>query len=119
MYKAYVVPKDDSKKEKAKAWVKNRFIDIRCFWEENKEEIVALTPVVIGGVTVLVKVFAKRNSLNAEKRLKERFIWDPKLGHYWEIRKKLTAEQSLEIERRRATGENMGQILMTMGVLKY
>lgn len=119
MNKVYVVPKNDSKWEKGKAWVKNRYIDIRCFWDENKEEIVTLTPVVIGGVTVLVKVFAKRNSLNAEKRLKELFVWDPKLGKYWELRKKLSAVQSLELERRRNAGEGMGEILASMKVLKY
>lgn len=119
MNKTYVVPKDDSKKEKAKAWLKNRYIDVRCFWEENKQEIVTLVPVIISGTVVMVKVFAKRNSLNAEKRLKELFVWDPKLGRYWEIKRKLSAVQALELERRRNAGEGMGEILASMKVLKY
>ena len=119
MYKAYVVPKNDSKWEKTKAWVKNRCIDIQCFWDENKQEIVTLTPVVIGGFTVMVRVFTKHHTVNAEKRLKELFIYDPKLGKYWELKKKLSAAQSLELERRRSYGEGMGEILASMRVLKY
>ena len=118
MVKVYVVPKDNSKKEKLKAWCKNRKTDIQCFWAENKEEIVALTPVVIGGVTVLAKAISKHNAIRAEQILKDRKIYDPRMGHYYELRKKPTDWQWTEIDKRYKNGEGYGQILKDMGLLK-
>lgn len=119
MFKPYVVPKDNSFLAKAEAWVKNRAIDIGYLWTENKDEIVKITPVVVGGVVFLVKTITRHNHLAAEKRLKDLYIYDPKLRRYWELRKKLSAGQALELERRRNAGEDMGKILMSMRVLKY
>lgn len=118
MIKVYAVPKDDSVKEKTKAWLHNRWIDARCFWEENKDTIIKLTPVVVGGATVMVRVIGRRMNLATEQKMKDRYVWDPKLGHYWEIRKKLSNAQWAEIERRKESGEAMGQILASMKVLK-
>ena len=118
MMKVHVVPEDNSKKAKAKAWVKNRLVDIRCFWPENKEAIVTLTPVVVGGVTVLARVIGKHNRLVQETKLKELYVWDPKLGMYYQLRKKMTNEQRLELDRRKNAGESIGNILASMKVLK-
>ena len=118
MVKVYVVPKDNSKKERFKAWCKNRKTDVQCFWDENKEAIVALTPVVIGGVTVLAKSISKHNAIKAEQFLKERKIYDPRMGHYYELKRKPTPIQWTEIDERFRNGEGYGQILKDMGLLK-
>lgn len=118
MLKVYVVPKDDSRKEKAKCWVKNRITDIRCFWADNKETIVTLVPVVVGGVTVLARVIGKQARINQERDLKELYVWDPKLGMYYQLRKKMTNAQRLELDRRKEQGESIGNILASMKVLK-
>lgn len=118
MLKVYVVPKDDSKKEKAKCWIKNRITDVRCFWADNKETIVTLVPVVVGGVTVLARVIGKQARIKQEKNLKELYVWDPKLGMYYQLRKKMTNAQRLELDRRKEAGESIGNILASMKVLK-
>jgi putative protein kinase ArgK-like GTPase of G3E family len=118
MVKVYVIPKDDSKKEKAKAWLQNRWTDAKCFWAENKHTIEILTPVVIGGMTVMVKAISRHNKLTQEKSLKELFVWDPKLGLYYQLRKAMTNSQRLELERRKEAGESIGQILASMKLLK-
>lgn len=118
MVKIYVVPKDDSFKEKAKAWVKNRKTDVECFWAENKEAIVTLTPVVVGGLTLVGKAIGKHNAIKAEQMLKDRKIYDPRMGHYYTMRKKPTDWQWTEIDRRFRSGEGYGDILKDMGLLK-
>lgn len=117
MLKVYVVPRDNSFKEKAKAWVKNRKTDVECFWDENKEAIVALTPVVIGGLTVAGRAISRHNKIKAEQLLKDRKIYDPRMGHYYTLKRKPTNWQWTEIDRRFRDGEGYGQILKDMNLL--
>ena len=112
------VPKDNSKKERAKAWIKNRYEDAKCFWAENKDVILTLAPVVVGGVTVMAKVVRKQQAIYQEKKLKDRYVWDAKLGHYWLTNRKLNNAEWTEIERRKNEGESLGEILASMKVLK-
>ena len=121
MEEIYAVPKDDESRKKkpgVKEWIKDKLHKGKCFWDENKEPIIALTPVVIGGITFLVKTISKHARINAEKDLKELYIYDPKLRLYWQLKRKLTTAQHLELERRKAEGESMGNILASMRVLK-
>ena len=118
MPKIYVVPEDNSVKAKVKAWCKNRKTDVECFWAENKETIVTLAPVVVGGVTVVANAISKHNKIKAETMLKERKIYDPRMGHYYELRKKPTQIQWSEIDERFRNGEGYGSILKDMGLLK-
>lgn len=118
MFKVYVVPEDDSKKAKAKAWVKNRVTDAQCWCSENKELIAVLAPGIIGAVTFGIKAISKHNNIMRQQDLKEKYVYDTSLGHYWELKRKLSNSQWSEIERRRNSGESLGQILASMGVLK-
>lgn len=116
--KVYVVPENDTKRAKTKAWFKNRMVDMSCWWDENKDVVSVVAPVVIGGLTVGAKVIGKYVNLGKEQALKDRYVYDTSLGHYWELRKKLTNAEWTEIERRRNAGEKLGSILENMKVLK-
>lgn len=116
--RVYVVPENDKRTSKFKAWVKNRWTDVSCWCSEHKTEIMVVAPVVIGGIATTAKIVGKSVNLNKEQNLKEKFVYDTSLGHYWELRQKLTNSQWTEIERRRANGETLGQILNDMKVLK-
>ena len=118
MIEIITVPKDNSKKERFKCWWKNKVQKAKCFWAENKEVIVTLTPVVIGGITLLARVVTKQQKIYQEQTLKDRYVWDPKLGHYWLTNRKLSNTEWTEIERRKNAGESMGNILASMKVLK-
>lgn len=118
MTKIYVVPKDDSKKEKARAWLKNKKTDAEVWWEENKEIFAVIAPAALGAAAWGFRVLGKRANLRKEQILKDKFVYDTSLGHYWELKKKLTNEQWVEIENRRRNGESLGNILARMGVLK-
>lgn len=114
----YVVPKDGSKKEKARAWWKNTRNKAETWWAENKEIVSVVAPAALGAAAWGFRVLGKRANLRKEQTLKDKFVYDTSLGHYWELKKKLTNEQWVEIENRRRNGESLGNILARMGVLK-
>lgn len=116
--KIYSVPENNSFRAKAKAWIKNRITDAKDIWDNNRAEILVLAPVVIGAVTAGTKAIGKHINLNKQENLKERYIYDTSLGHYWELKRKLSNDQWLEIEHRRRNGEILGDILESMRVLK-
>lgn len=87
-----------------------------CF--DNKEEILLAIPAICGLLYKGSKTIGKRVNLAEEKRLKENYVYDRSLGHYWELRRKLTNSEWAEIERRKRNGEKLADILSSMRVLK-
>ena len=106
------------KKKKFKAKAKDNFQKGVKWIEDNKEAILVATPFVIAGGNKLVKFTAKQINLRSEEKVKELFCYDRSLGHYWELRRKLTNKEWLEIDRRKANGERLADILAEMRVLK-
>ena len=53
-----------------------------------------------------------------EEQLKTKMIYDPSRGFYYELKKKLSNAQRIEIARRRNQGEDLARILLDMNVLK-
>lgn len=92
---------------KAVAWVKR-----------NPELTIAAIPVVAGAVKFAGKNLIKRANTREAERVKQEYCYDPSLGHYWELKRKLSNQEWLRIERRRKDGEKLGDILSSMNVLK-
>lgn len=85
---------------------------------KNKEAVITLTPVIIGGVTTVSKVVGKRINLHKQENLKDLYCYDRSLGHYWRLRRELTNKEWLEIDQRKKNGERLSDILEQMKVLK-
>lgn len=85
---------------------------------KNKEAVITLTPVIIGGVTTVSKVVGKRINLRKQENLKDLYCYDRSLGHYWRLRRELTNKEWLEIDQRKKNGERLSDILEQMKVLK-
>ena len=85
---------------------------------KNKETVVTLTPVIIGGITTISKVVGKRVNLRKQENLKDLYCYDRSLGHYWRLRRELTNNEWLEIDQRKKNGERLSDILAEMKVLK-
>jgi hypothetical protein len=90
-----------------------------CEWfERNKEAIIVVTPIVIGGVTTIVKTIGKRVNLNKEESIKNLYCYDRSLGHYWRLKRELSNKEWLEIDQRKKSGERLADILSELRVLK-
>ena len=118
MLRVHVAHKDDSKKEKLKAKVHNKIVDFQCWWDENKQDVIALTPVAVGGLVAGFKFGNKLLKSHQEKYMREHAIWDPKQMHWWILKKKPTSWQWSEIDRRKNAGEPVADILRSLGMLK-
>lgn len=88
-------------------------------WYHKNKSWVA--PVISIGLTVtpfIVRFATKRTNLMKEQQLKDLYIYDRSHGHYWELRRKLSTRELLEIDRRKDKGESLVDILESMRVLK-
>lgn len=85
---------------------------------ENKEMVMFFTPAIVATVTTGIKVIGKHNNLNKEKELKELYIYDRSLGHYWKLKRELTNSELVKIDKRKQQGERMADILSELKVLK-
>lgn len=113
---------DDFRKEQKKREFKDKFISKinsgKEFIVRNKETIITLTPVIIGGITTVSKVVNKHINLRKEENLKDLYCYDRSLGHYWKLKRELTNDEWLEIDKRKKNGERLSDILDELKVLK-
>ena len=77
-----------------------------------------IVPVAIGGLTKIGKSMVRSRNLRKEEHLKEEFVYDRSLGHYWALKRRLSNKEWLEIEARRKNGERLSDILADLKVLK-
>lgn len=98
--------------------VNEKFQEVKGWCVRNKEAIIVLTPVVVGGITTVVKVVGKRANLHKEESIKNLYCYDRSLGHYWRLRRELSNREWLEIDQRKKNGERLADILDELKVLK-
>lgn len=117
--KIYVVPDpNETKFQRFKREAKAKCQEFGDWFNRNKEAVLILTPVVIGGVTTVCKVVGKRISLHKEEAVKNLYCYDRSLGHYWRLRRELSNKEWLEIDQRKKNGERLSDILAELKVLK-
>lgn len=117
--KIYVVPDpNETKLQYLKRRASAKFDACREWVSRNKEAVMVLTPVVIGGLTTIVKVVGKRSNLRKEEAVKNLYCYDRSLGHYWALRRELSNREWLEIDQRKKNGERLSDILAELKVLK-
>lgn len=117
-----VVTFEDFRNESKKRAIKEKFSQLIQNGKEwlfrNKEAVFTLTPIVITGVTTVVRVVGKRVNLGKQEDIKNLYCYDRSLGHYWRLRRELSNKEWLEIDRRKKDGERLSDILSDMRVLK-
>ena len=118
--KNYVIIDNRTRKEKFddfKFKVKSKVRNLSDWLKQNPEVLVVLIPVVTKGSIFLVKTISKNVTLNKQKNLKELYCYDRSLGHYWKLRRELSNQEWVEIDRRKRTGEKLSDILESLKVL--
>lgn len=117
--KTYELPDpEETKIHQLKRKAKEKLQDAGEWFNRNKETILVLTPIVIGGVTTIVKVVGKRINLHKQESVKNLYCYDRSLGHYWALRRELSNKEWLEIDKRKKNGERLSDVLEELKVLK-
>lgn len=104
--------------ENAKRTTKAKVEKTLRWLEDNPEVVIVLAPIVLGGTFQLAKLGVRRHNLSLETNHREKYVYDRSLGHYWELRRKLSNNEWVAIETRRRRGESLGKILGDMKVLR-
>ena len=110
--------KDEAKRREIKAKVNAKLQKGKDWVVKYKDEIVTITPIVIGGVATVVKVVNRRINLRKQEQLHDLYCYDRSLGHYWRLKRELSNNEWLEIDRRKKNGERLSDVLSDMKVLK-
>lgn len=84
----------------------------------NRDVLITVVPITVGGIATVTKAAAKRRNLRKEESLKNLYCYDRSLGHYWRLRRTLSNKEWLEIDKRKNKGERLADILSEMKVLK-
>lgn len=108
----------EAKRKERQKWAQHKLNATKQWVSENPELTVGIITTVSGLVMGTIKTISRIHRLDNERELKDNYIYDNRLGKYWHLRRPLRNSEALELERRRDLGENMGQILDSMRVLK-
>ena len=111
------VTKELKKQERRRKWDENKRKALD-WWDENKSVVLIVVPVAGAVLTKGIQSIGRTVNLKLEERNKDRRLYDTSLGHYWELRRKLSNTDWVQINRRRNQGESLGDILDEMRVLK-
>ena len=112
--------KDKAKRagRRVKTWFSDRAYDIKMFCNNHPEETLGLVFLTVGVIGKCVTKSKKAKALEKEEELKEEYCYDRSLGHYWRLRRKISNDEWLEINRRKNEGESLGEILEQLRLLK-
>lgn len=120
---------DDFKKAKKKLERKQNFektVKTVGTWFENNQELgMIIVPAIVAAglagvrgainITRSAVVTHRENKIEKTKSLR---VFDRSAGHYWNLKRALTNDEWQNIERRKASGEKLIDILEELRVLK-
>lgn len=114
--------KAKEKAKRAKKWCSDRYWDARTMWMYHKDEIIGAaglaTSAVLGGVKIYDAITVRQRRKAAMRYEDRKIFYDPSTGMRWRLRRNLTNRENMELARRKANGEQVGDILKSMGALK-
>ena len=103
--------------EQFKFRAKDKIDSIKNWCNEHREEAITIGIICVSTGFKFYKEAKKSYDLKMEKELKDTYIYDRSMGHYWKCRKKPTTEQDVEINHRQDHGEGLGTILADIRLL--
>ena len=77
---------------------------------DHKEAILFISPFLIKGA----KAFNEKSQRNKQ----DRRVWDPEMGIFWQLRRPMTQEEKRYFTERVKRGNNRGDILEALKLLK-
>ena len=111
-------PERARKKAQVREWFQDKKMKVQTWCYAHKDQIITYGPIVVGGIAAGAKMLSKHAALAKEQDLKDLYCYDRSLGHYWKLRRELTNDEWLEIDKRKKEGERLSDILDDMKVLE-
>lgn len=99
------------KLEDFKIHAKWKWEDLKQWSHNNKDWLVIAGPIVLGSVVELTKIHMKSSNIREERRLKENYIYDARMHHYCQTRRKLKPKEWRIFDERYSAGESASSIL--------
>ena len=109
---------NESKKHNFKLWIKDKLYDVKEFCTNNPEITFFLVTTLVGAIGFLGKKGFRFLQLHKEEQVKDLYCYDRSLGHYWKLRRELTNDEWVTIDKRKRNGEKLADILDELKVLK-
>ena len=108
----------DKAKKNVSSFINKQKAKAEIWWSRNKDWAVVAIPISAGAIGTGVKYILRSHNIKREENLKYRSYWDPSKGHHWELKRKPSNRERLEIDRRwKENGESLGQVLMDMNLI--
>lgn len=98
--------------------IKWRTGEAKMWYEQHKTEIAVAAPIIAFNIIELIKILGQKSLSDTQRDIRERYIFDKEVGHYYETRRPPKDKEWLLIDERILQGEHVGFILMNMGLLK-
>ena len=105
------------KKAQVREWFQDKKDRATTWCYAHRYQIITYGPIVVSGIAAGVKMLSKHAALAKEQDLKDLYCYDRSLGHYWKLRRELTNEEWLEVDKRKQNGDRLSDILDDMNVL--
>lgn len=102
---------------KLKEKLKDGVNKVATWVEENKDIVIVVAPLAIGGLCKITTNIYKIAKIKNERNWRDGYMYDRRLGYYLKLRRKLRSKEIAEINFRTANGERLSTILLDMGVL--
>ena len=119
-----VVNYKDIEKEAKKRERKEKVKEFKTWCKDNPELAVIVFTGATGGavagikgIIALAKALTRSANLRKQQKLRDLNVYDTSLGHYWNLKRKLSNSEWLLIEYRRKNGERLADILDDLNVL--
>ena len=110
----------ETKVQKARRIVGEKLHNGAEWIRNNREAAITYASFAIGGIGALCQVARVLRPTSQEKHDKrvDRQYYDPSTGIHWELRRKPTNNDRIELVRRKRNGENTEDILKDLRLIK-
>ena len=98
--------------------IKKKAIGAFEWCKDHPQETVLIVSGVVTGVACVGKTIQKHDQTKQLTDLKDKYIYDRSNGHYFQLRRKPSTQEWIEIDARKASGEQLGVILQDMKLTK-